>query len=157
RPCSRSGSPPTGCRSCPATSRSTGCRRVRRSDRHRRRRNQRGVAALLIVVALAVSGAAACAETKQTAEGRFTPKTRGALTVATNLPAASGFWRERSRPHGVHATDAVDGGFEWAIAKRFASDFGLRLEVLDIPFADIVHGKLHGADLALAQVTITSA
>jgi polar amino acid transport system substrate-binding protein len=125
---------------------------VRRSDRRRRRG-----AWLLLTVALAVLGAPACAETKRSAEGRFIPATRGDLTVATNLPAAGGFWRQRAQPNGVHATDAVDGGFEWGIAKRLASDFGLRLVVLDIPFPDIVAGRLHGADLALAQVTITSA
>jgi polar amino acid transport system substrate-binding protein len=123
---------------------------VRRSDRCRWH------VAWLLFVALAVAGASACAQTKQSAEGRFTPTTRGALTVATNLPAASGFWRQRAQPNGVHATDAVDGGLEWGIAKRLASDFGLRLVVLDIPFPDIVAGRLHGADLALAQVTITS-
>ena len=35
--------------------------------------------------------------------------------------------------------------------------FDLDLTVVDVPFGDIIAGKLHGADLALAQVSITKA
>jgi polar amino acid transport system substrate-binding protein len=97
-----------------------------------------------VVVALAVS---ACTETRDTAEGKFVPAHAGRLEVATTLPAP-GFWV------GDRADD-VDGGFEWGIARDLADAFDLELHVVDVPFPDIVDGRLHGADLALSQVSVT--
>ena len=104
------------------------------------------LACSFIACAVLASG---CAAAKETAEGAFDPAHEGTLTVATNLPAP-GFWR------GDTAT-TVDGGFEWGIAQALADAFDLDLEIVDIPFDDIVTGNLHGADLALAQVSVTSA
>jgi polar amino acid transport system substrate-binding protein len=89
----------------------------------------------------------ACSEARETAEGKFVPAHAGRLEVATTLPAP-GFWV------GDRTSD-LDGGFEWGIASELASAFGLDLHVVDVPFPDIVNGHLHGADLALAQVSVT--
>ena len=47
------------------------------------------------------------------------------------------------------------GGFEWGLARALADELGLRVSFRDVPFPDIVTGELHGADVALAQVSIT--
>ncbi|HEY0815510.1 MAG TPA: transporter substrate-binding domain-containing protein [Pseudonocardia sp.] len=73
--------------------------------------------------------------------------TKGYLTVATELPAP-GFW-EGDDPATIH------GGFEWGLAKALADELGLDLAVRAVSFADITAGRLHGADLALAQVNAT--
>ncbi len=50
------------------------------------------------------------------------------------------------------------GGFEYALAKRLAARFGLeRVKVVEVPFRELVHGHLGGADLALSDITITEA
>jgi polar amino acid transport system substrate-binding protein len=113
------------------------------------KRSESGTARIVALVgavglALVVS---ACSQARDTAEGRFMPRQRGRLEVATTLPAP-GFWE------GDRARD-VDGGFEWGIARDLADAFGLDLHVVDVPFPDIVNGRLHGADLALAQVSVT--
>jgi polar amino acid transport system substrate-binding protein len=107
----------------------------------------------MFVLAL-TSTASACAAAKKTAAGDFEPATAGHLTVATDLPAPA-FWT-----HGDSKADdpkRVDGGFEWGIAHDLADQFDLDLTVIDVPFRDIIAGKLDGADVALAQVSITSA
>lgn len=101
-----------------------------------------------VVLAVVASG---CARTLAGGgAGTFVPNHRGVLTVATNLPAP-GFW-EGSTPATVH------GGFEYGIALEMARRFGLgRVRVVDQPFTSITAGSLAGgADLALAQVTITA-
>ena len=40
-------------------------------------------------------------------------------------------------------------------AGALADELGLRVSFRDVPFPDIVTGELHGADVALAQVSIT--
>ena len=69
------------------------------------------------------------------------------LTVATTLPAP-GFWE------GDDVT-IVGGGYEWGLARSLADEFDLDLKVIDVPFADIVAGRLEGADMALAQIEFT--
>ena len=78
----------------------------------------------------------------------FVPATPGILRVATSLPAP-GFWNGND-------AESISGGFEYAIAREFAMRWGLHLEVVDIPFQRIVTGDLGGADLALAQIAVTS-
>ncbi len=109
------------------------------------RRRWRG-SGLVIVAALM---AAACADSTSIASQDFTPRTPGQLTVATALPAP-GFWDGA----GV---EALTGGFEDGIARALADRFDLRLQVIDVPFERIVAGDLGGADMALAQITITPA
>jgi polar amino acid transport system substrate-binding protein len=100
----------------------------------------------IAAVGAVASFAWGCAGSRDAA-GEFTPVTPGVLTVATNLPAP-GFWEG--------SLEDLTGGFEYGIARELASRFDLRLEVVDVPFGDLVSGELHGADLALAQVTVTS-
>jgi polar amino acid transport system substrate-binding protein len=89
----------------------------------------------------------ACDEARDAASPTFEPERAGVLTVAAALPAP-GFWEGTS-------PDAITGGFEWALATELADRFGLRLEVLDLPFSAIAAGHLDGADLAIAQISIT--
>jgi len=100
------------------------------------------LAALLASVAL-FSGCA----TKPTAAGSsFVSHEPGVLTVATAFLPAPGFW-EGNPP---------TNGFEARLAQALAVKLGLRrVRVVQVPFADVVHGKLHGADIGLSQVTPT--
>ena len=92
--------------------------------------------------------AAACSDTKAVVEQTFVPITAGVLTVATTLPAP-GFWNG-DQP------EAVAGGFEAKLAEQLAARLKLDLRVVNVPFANIVGGDFGGADLALAQISITS-
>ena len=88
-----------------------------------------------------------CGSSEDIAGQRFVPVTPGLLTVATSLPAP-GFW------DGA-AVDSLTGGFEYGVARLLAERFELELDVVDVPFERLVAGELAGADLALAQITIT--
>jgi len=101
------------------------------------------------LVAVAASMAAACADSTDIAGQEFTPRTPGRLTVATALPAP-GFW------DGTGVGE-LTGGFEDGIAQALADRFDLQLDVIDVPFERLVAGDLGGADMALAQITITPA
>jgi polar amino acid transport system substrate-binding protein len=68
------------------------------------------------------------------------------LKVATAFLPAPGFWEGRP----------PTGGFEARLAAALAHKLGLqRVEVVQVPFAEIVGGKLGGADIALSQLTPT--
>jgi len=70
------------------------------------------------------------------------------LTVATAFLPAPGFWKSRTSP----------AGFEAGLARALARHFGLaRVKVVQVPFAQIVAGRLGGADIALSQLTPTRA
>lgn len=92
---------------------------------------------------------AACDDVRSAGDQSFEPNREGVLTVATALPAP-GFWE-----HG--ADGDFTGGFEYGIAAALAERFGLELDVVDVPFGDLVVGDLHGADLAMSQISITEA
>jgi polar amino acid transport system substrate-binding protein len=81
------------------------------------------------------------------AENTFDPASPGRVVVATSLPSP-GFWEGDD-------VATLDGGFEWGLARALADELGLRVSFRDVPFPDIVTGDLHGADVALAQVSIT--
>jgi polar amino acid transport system substrate-binding protein len=99
--------------------------------------------ALLVLVALA---ATACSAEHGAAGPTFQPVKPGVLTVATAFLPAPGFWQGRP----------PTGGFEAGLARELAHRLGLkRVALVQVPFSDIVAGKLHGADLALSQVTPT--
>lgn len=100
---------------------------------------------LAIVLILAAAG---CSDVQRAASGSFAPATKGTLTVATELPVP-GFW-DGNDPA------STSGGFEWGLARALAEKLGLRLAVREVPFSDIVAGRLDGADLALAQVSDTA-
>src|SRR6476659_4692806 len=101
-------------------------------------------AVLLGAVALTLS---ACSSEESAAGSRFEPAKPGVLTVATAFLPAPGFWEGRS---------ANAGGFEAGLALALAKRLGLeRVEVVQVPFASLVEGKLGGADIALSQLTPT--
>lgn len=105
---------------------------------------RRLLAPLLLATAVVGTG---CSDARDQARQTFVPRADGVLVVATALPAP-GFWEG--------ATPAeVDGGYEWELAERLADRLGLELEIIDVPFARIVEGDLDGADLAMAQISIT--
>ena len=103
-----------------------------------------GLACVLTCAALFTSG---CAEIKNAAGSSFSPAKPGVLTVATAFLPAPGFWQGRPPTKG----------FEAGLAAALAHRFGLsRVHVVQVPFAAIVSGRLHGADMALSQLTPTS-
>jgi polar amino acid transport system substrate-binding protein len=107
--------------------------------------HMRGLRAVLLT--LLVLGSGACSEVRHAASPQFQPVAQGTLTVATELPAP-GFW------NGADAA-TMKGGFEWGLAEALAKELGLQMAVREVPFADIVAGRLDGADIALAQVSAT--
>jgi len=84
---------------------------------------------------------------RRAASGDFQPSTKGALVVATELPAP-GFWDGKDPAK-------VNGGFEWALADALAHELDVKLVIHNVAFADIAAGKLGDADLALAQISAT--
>jgi polar amino acid transport system substrate-binding protein len=103
-----------------------------------------GVATALVAVLLVGPG---CGDATKIAENTFEPASPGTVVVATSLPSP-GFWEGDD-------VATLDGGFEWGLARALVDELGLRVSFRDVPFADIVTGELHGADVALAQVSIT--
>src|SRR3954466_189201 len=103
-----------------------------------------------LVLAVLLLGAtvvlAGCGGEPTAAGSRFQPVKPGVLTVATAFLPAPGFWEGRPPTAGVEAQ------FAGALAERLGLD---GVEVVQVPFADVVHGRLHGADIALSQVTPT--
>lgn len=106
-------------------------------------------ASLLLCLALALGALAGCGDAGSFATDEFEPVVPGRLTVVTNLPAP-GFWRGDT-------PGSVDGGYEWAIARELARQFGLDLRVRQVAFDDLVAGRVDGYDVGLSQVAITGA
>jgi polar amino acid transport system substrate-binding protein len=107
------------------------------------------VAQVLVAATLtcAVLFASACSSGEGAAGAAFEPAKPGVLTVATAFLPAPGFWQ------GTPPTS----GFEAGLAAALARHLGLeRVAVVQVPFAAIVAGRLHGADLALSQLTPTA-
>jgi len=111
--------------------------------------SRRGARRLAVVGALLlVVGCGGNDVTANRAAGRFRPARLGVLRVATAQLPAPGFWE------GTAANPT--GGFEWNLAQALASRFGLnQVEVVEVPFQDLVAGDLGGADLALSQLTFS--
>ena len=99
---------------------------------------------LLGAAALAAAG---CSGEESAAGGKFEPVKRNVLTVATAFLPAPGFWE------GDPPTAGFEAGLANALAKRLGLD---RVEVVQVPFAEIVRGPLGGADIALSQLTPTA-
>jgi polar amino acid transport system substrate-binding protein len=94
----------------------------------------------------AVALLSGCAAKPTAAGSKFVAREPGVLTVATAFLPAPGFWEGRP----------PTAGFEARLARALAARLGLeRVRVVQVPFADVVHGRLHGADLGLSQVTPT--
>jgi polar amino acid transport system substrate-binding protein len=103
------------------------------------------LALCLLAAALTLS---ACANAGNGAAGTFTPRVKDTLTVATAQIPDPGFW------YGTFAHPR--GGFEYGLAKALAERFELkRIKVVEVPFHELVRGRLGGADLALSDITIT--
>jgi polar amino acid transport system substrate-binding protein len=101
-----------------------------------------------VLLGAALLALSACSSEESAAGSRFEPAKPGVLKVATAFLPAPGFWEGRS----VKA-----GGFEAGLALALAKHLGLdRVEVVQVPFASLVAGKLGGADLALSQLTPTA-
>jgi polar amino acid transport system substrate-binding protein len=102
------------------------------------------LAAVTVGLGLALSG---CAVEQNAAGAKFVPKKPGVLTVATSFLPAPGFW------YGPGAKS----GFESRLALALAHKLGLqRVRVVQVPFAQVTHGHLGGADIGLSQVTPTA-
>jgi ABC-type amino acid transport substrate-binding protein len=103
-----------------------------------------GLCAILLACSAFAAGCGGSATTS--AGGTFEPATPGVLTVATAFLDAPGFWQGRPPTEG----------FEAALAAALAKKLGLeRVDLEQVPFADIVAGNLRGADVALSQLTPT--
>ncbi|MEU5249598.1 ABC transporter substrate-binding protein [Streptomyces asoensis] len=82
-------------------------------------------------------------------EFHLSPRTPGALTVKTTLPAPG--WWNGGTPGSVHS------GYEYCMAANIAYRSGLdRLKIENAPFPEVVSGRTSDFDLALAQITITA-
>jgi polar amino acid transport system substrate-binding protein len=102
----------------------------------------------IFAIAALVLGVVGCANAGNGAAGSFSPRTPNTLTVATAQVPDPGFWQGTI----AHPT----GGFEYELAKRLAARFHLsKVKVVEVPFGELVHGHLGGADLALSDITIT--
>jgi polar amino acid transport system substrate-binding protein len=108
-------------------------------------RSRRALIITFLVVAMFTAGCRRAP--KEDVLVSVTPTTPGILTVATSLPAP-GFWE------GDDAS-IVGGGYEWGLARALADEFDLDLQIIDVPFADIMAGELEGADMAIAQIEVT--
>lgn len=108
----------------------------------------RSVATLMLIGSL-LGGATACGEVGQDGSaGSFEPAVAGTLTVATATVPSAGFWE------GTPANPT--GGFEYELAVELQRRFELEsLDVVVVPFAEIIAGDLGGADLALSLITPT--
>jgi polar amino acid transport system substrate-binding protein len=101
------------------------------------------LAALLAAAALTVT---ACGGSGSAAGSSFKPAKPGVLTVATAFLPAPGFWQGRP----------PTSGFEAGLAAALAHHLGLhRVDVVQVPFGQIIRGNLGGADIALSQLTPT--
>ena len=104
------------------------------------------IGGLVAALGAAALIASACGGEEGAAGARFEPAKPNVLTVATAFIPAPGFWDGRPPTRG----------FEAALAADLAHRLGLeRVEVVQVPFAEIVRGNLRGADLALSQTTPT--
>lgn len=123
--------------SMPSPSRSTPGRVGSRSRRP-------GVLVAVLGVVLLAAGLGSCGDP---AAGRaFEPVEPDTLTVATAVLPAPGFWEGPE--------DGRYRGFEADLVHELADRLGLdRVEVIEVPFEDLVTGDLGGADLAVSQLS----
>jgi ABC-type amino acid transport substrate-binding protein len=104
-----------------------------------------GVAFALAALLVATAG---CVSTDR-ASGDFHPAHRRVLTVATSEIPLPGLWTGTA----AHPT----GGFEYELAVAIGKTLGVdRVRVVIVPFTQIITGHLHGADIALSDLTATT-
>ena len=99
-------------------------------------------------MAVLLAAGTACSDVRDVAERQFDSGTPGTLVVAAEVPDP-GFWEG--------AVDEINGGFEYGLATALADEFDLGLEVVQVPFDDVIEGRLGTADLALQEVSVTPA
>ncbi|MEI7859785.1 MAG: transporter substrate-binding domain-containing protein [Acidimicrobiales bacterium] len=103
------------------------------------------VAAGMVALGSVITGCGA----NISSSGNFTPAHAGVLTVATDDIPVPGLWVGTP----LHPT----GGFEYGLARAIAARMGLgRVQVVIVPFDQILTGDLLGADLALSDLTSTA-
>lgn len=100
-----------------------------------------------MLVAAAASTTAGCSLVQSAAGWTFVPRHGGVLTVATAFVPEPGFWQGRP------PTEGFEAGLSAALAHRLGLH---RVRIVQVPFAQIVKGQLHGADLAVSQLTPTA-
>jgi polar amino acid transport system substrate-binding protein len=102
--------------------------------------------AVLVSLGVATLTLSACAGGNGAAGSSFEPAKPGVLTVATAFLPAPGFW------NGRPPTEGFEAEFAAALAEHLGLD---RVAVVQVPFGQIIGGKLDGADIALSQLTPT--
>ena len=103
---------------------------------------------VLVLVGVAALVGLGCDQVRDNAEQQFDPHVDGVLTVATTS-ARTGILGGRRR---LRRSTAASSGRSPTRSRR---RFDLELEVVDVPFEPIVAGDLGGADMAIAQISIT--
>lgn len=107
---------------------------------------------LLVAVAL-IGGACGSDDDDDTTDtgtsaSGFEPRTKGELTVGTELPAPPFYLGDDY--------DSLTGGFEYDLAQALAKELGLaKAVIVEMPFAGVVAGQDCPCDVDFSQVTIT--
>ena len=110
-------------------------------------RPSRRTLAAAALTSFLIAASAGCGSIAGSA-GTFTTAQPGVLTVATSVVPSAGFWEGTPR--------RPTGGFEYELAREFASRFGLgAVRVRIVHFHRIVEGHLGGADIGLDLITPT--
>ncbi len=103
---------------------------------------------VLVVVGVVAALVTSCSSASTSAGNAFEPVTADTLTVATAYIPAPSFWMP---------DDGAYAGFEAGIADALAAELGVsEVEVVQVPFDDIVGGDLGDADLAISTLTPTA-
>ncbi len=101
------------------------------------------------VVGALVIALVGCTSPDRASGDRFVPRVAGTLTVATSGLPAPGLWERRGGSYR---------GFEADLAAALVERLDLdRYEVVEVPFADLVAGRLGEVDVAIAALTPTAA
>ena len=87
-----------------------------------------------------------CSDVRDTARNRFQPVTPGTLAVAAEVPVP-GLWQGTA--------GEATGGFEYGLASALADELDLELQIVEVPFTDIVAGRFGAADVALQEISVT--
>ncbi len=104
-----------------------------------------GFLGLIVAAGLLATG---CSGPPTSTGQTFEPREEAVLTVATAVLPAPGFW--------VPTSAGRYQGFEADLADELADRLDLgEVRVVQIPFGDLIDGKLGDADLALSQLTPT--
>ncbi len=113
------------------------------------RSKSRGSVTILALLLLTAGALVSCGQNSTAAGDRFEPVTAGVLTVATAEIPAPGFWL--ASPTGKYR------GFEAELVAELADRLAVdTVRVRQVPFVDLIAGRLRGADVAVSQLTPTA-